>query len=38
MKKHVKIEYNVVLKKFFDDITNAIIVPLVCGPTKKRHM
>jgi hypothetical protein len=36
IKKHVKIEYNVVLKKFLDNITNAIIAPLACGPTKKR--
>ncbi len=36
MKKHVKIEYNAVFKKFLDDVTNAIVVPLAREPTKKR--
>jgi hypothetical protein len=36
MKKHVKIEYNVILKKFLDNVTNAIVAPLAREPTKKR--
>jgi len=36
MKKHVKIEYNVILKKFLDNVTNAIVAPLACEPAKKR--
>jgi len=38
MKKHVKIEYNVILKKFLDNVTNAIGAPLAHEPTKKGHM
>jgi hypothetical protein len=30
-----QIEYNVILRKFLEDITNAIIVPLACGLAKK---
>jgi hypothetical protein len=36
MKKHVKIEYNAILKKFLDNVTNAIVAPLACEPAKKR--